>query len=100
MNRSLIIFFLFYSFNSYCQNIISTTRQAHSFTLSDSLSNTSIYVDAKEEMLVRKAATLFSEDIERVTGRKPAIINRLPAGKNLIIIGTVQSSLIQQLIRN
>src|SRR4051812_47054674 len=101
MKVSFLVTILFLSIiNAKSQDIVTTLHQHKSFTLSDSNSNTAIYVDANEELLVRKAAGLFAEDIERVSGRKPNVVNHVPATKNLVIIGTVQSSLIQQLIRN
>ncbi|HEY6953617.1 MAG TPA: glycosyl hydrolase 115 family protein, partial [Flavisolibacter sp.] len=52
-----------------------------------------IYVDPGDDWLVNKAATLLQGDIEMVTGRKPAIANNITsAGKNVIIIGTLEGS--------
>src|ERR1700721_1304436 len=62
-----------------------------------------IYVDPRDHWLVGKAATLLQEDIRRVTGVKPDIINDLskqPFISDLIIIGSLdQSALIQRLAR-
>jgi GH35 family endo-1,4-beta-xylanase len=54
---------------------------------------TPIYVDPHDHWLVRKAAQWLQEDIERVTGVKPSILDTMPRGNNpLIIIGSYDSS--------
>jgi Glycosyl hydrolase family 115/Gylcosyl hydrolase family 115 C-terminal domain len=62
-----------------------------------------IYVDPKDHWLVGKAATLLQEDIERVTGLKPAILTSLTSSGPipfLIIIGSLdQSPLVKRLAR-
>lgn len=52
-----------------------------------------IYADARDAAVTRIAAKLLSEDIERVTGHKPAVKNN-PAllGKTAVIIGTIGKS--------
>ena len=63
---------------------------------------TPIYVDAQDHWLVKKAAELLQEDVERVTGVKPPILTALPTAPiaRLVIIGSRdQSSLIQQLLK-
>jgi len=59
-----------------------------------------IYVDAKDAKLETIAAGLLADDIERVTGKKPRVVND-PAqlGADAIIIGSVgHSALVDQLI--
>ena len=54
---------------------------------------TPIYVDPHDHWLVRKAAQWLQEDIERVTGVKPAILDTMPRGEDpLIVIGSYDSS--------
>jgi glycosyl hydrolase family 115 (putative glucuronidase)/glycosyl hydrolase family 115 len=49
---------------------------------------------------VRLAADLFASDVERVTGRKPAVVTEAtPRGGSAVVIGTLgQSSLIDRLV--
>src|SRR5215475_1653939 len=63
---------------------------------------TPIYVDAQDHWLVKKAAELLQDDIERITGVKPPILTSLPAASiaRLVIIGSRDhSALIQQLLK-
>lgn len=63
---------------------------------------TPIYVDSQDHWLVKKAAELLQDDIERVTGAKPPILTTLPAGPivRLVIIGSRDhSAIIQQLLK-
>ncbi len=76
---------------------ISEKKEANSF----SLSNTVIYVDSNDAVLVNKSAQLFQQDIEKVTGKKiPVSYSKIVTGKTVIIIGSVaQSLLITQLVQ-
>jgi hypothetical protein len=60
-----------------------------------------LYVDSGDYPGVARAATDLSQDIERVTGRLPAVVPEQSAlGLAAVIIGTVgKSALIEQLIR-
>jgi hypothetical protein len=62
-----------------------------------------IYVDPKDHWLVGKTAELLQQDIQRVTGQRPAILTSLPATGQipfLIIIGSLDSSsLVRRLAR-
>jgi hypothetical protein len=78
------------------QQIISDKNIPNSF----SISNATIYVDANDIELVKKSAILLQQDIEAVTGNKPAIVNTVSAAKNMIIIGSIENSaLIKQLVQ-
>ncbi|GAB4051231.1 glycosyl hydrolase 115 family protein [Spirosoma litoris] len=59
-----------------------------------------IYVDAGEPELVKTAATLLQQDIERVTGKKIPVLTTIDqAYKNVIAVGTLQqSSFLKQLV--
>lgn len=64
------------------------------------IANSAIYVDSADYPLVNKAAQLLQQDIEMVTGKRPALIfsfNR--PYNNLIVVGTTQSALIKELQR-
>jgi len=81
------------------QGFVTSKKEDGAFAIVSSQA-TSIYIDDKDDWLVNKAATLLQNDIEMVTGRKPAIVNDLSSvSKNTIIIGTVDgSSIIKELI--
>lgn len=81
--------------------ITSTTKvTSNGFALVDDNSVADILVDANDKNTVRLAARLFSEDIERVTGRKAAVKNNArSASRNCVIVGSIEnSSFIKQLI--
>jgi len=83
----------------FAQNFISAEKSTGYIPLIDDQLVPAIYTDAEDEGLVQKAAKFLQQDIEAVTGKKPEIINTLPArAQNIIIVGTIEgSSLIQQL---
>lgn len=59
-----------------------------------------IYVDADAEAVVQKSAQLLQQDIEKVLGQKPELVNVLPkTAKTLIIIGSVKSNVIRALVQ-
>lgn len=70
---------------------------AFPFFINDHISN--IYTDAGDDWLVKKAATLLQGDIEKVTGKKPDLVdNLLSSERDVIIIGTCgRSSLIRDM---
>ena len=53
---------------------------------------TPIYVDPNDHWLVRHVAELLQADIERVTGKRPALLHTLTNAPNLIVIGSLDSS--------
>ncbi len=59
-----------------------------------------IYVDAKDFEVVKIAAGLLADDVERVTGKRPAIkSNAAELGANAVIMGTLgRSRLIDQIV--
>ncbi|MGZ3882168.1 MAG: glycosyl hydrolase 115 family protein, partial [Flavisolibacter sp.] len=93
MKRSYLLFaVLFVSLTISAQTFLTSKKEAGAFAIV-SPDVASIYFDAGDDWLVNKAATLLQGDIERVTGRKPAIVNNLAsAGKNVIILGTLSGS--------
>ena len=81
------------------QLFISAKNSAGSFGFVQGNTVASIYIDDADFQTVKKAAGLFQQDIEMVTGKKPAIINKLSGrGKNIIIIGTIDKSALIVLI--
>lgn len=57
------------------------------------LSQAAIYTDSNEQPLIKRSALLLQQDIERVTGKKPAIVTQLNKTYNrYIIIGSTGSS--------
>ncbi|HVT89268.1 MAG TPA: glycosyl hydrolase 115 family protein [Tepidisphaeraceae bacterium] len=61
-----------------------------------------VYVDAADYKVVNIAAGLLSEDVERVTSKKPRVINSAAQlGSNAIIVGTIDhSQVVDQLIES
>jgi hypothetical protein len=58
-----------------------------------------VLLDNADDELIAIAGKLFVEDVQRVSGQLPALVNAMPAGKSLIIVGTVgKSKFIQDLI--
>jgi hypothetical protein len=85
----------------YAQQLVSETQIPNSFAIVSASGNAMIYADDGDFTLIQKSASFLQQDIERVTGKKPELINTFPASaKNIIIIGSIEkSSLIQQLIQ-
>lgn len=70
------------------------------FALSAGKEQATIYYDVNDELVVKKAAELFSNDIERVTGRKPKVTHANGKAKTQVIVGTIEKNeLIQELAR-
>ncbi|MFL5811040.1 MAG: glycosyl hydrolase 115 family protein [Flavisolibacter sp.] len=81
------------------QVIISEKNSTGAFPLVVKNQTSTILFDANEEVLIQKAAMLFQNDIEMVTGKKPGL-SHSPTGKNIIIIGSLHSKYIQQLVKS
>ncbi len=101
MKRTILILLALYC-NSilFAQQAILRHNAPGAFPIADK-STTPIYVNGADHWLVQKAAALLQTDLEKVTGKKPAVANTLPQkAKNIIIIGSLdQSSLIKQLVQ-
>ena len=98
-NICTLLYFCVLLNNSYSQNFVTEKNEAGAFPIVSSTA-TKIYVDENDDWLVNKAASLFQSDIEKVTGKTPEIIHSLPSSeKNIIIIGSLKSSLINHLIQ-
>jgi hypothetical protein len=75
-------------------------KKANQFTIATKSNASTIVYDPTENKLIGRSANFLAEDIERVTGKKPAIsTDENIQDKNVIIIGTVENSaLIKKLI--
>jgi hypothetical protein len=89
------------SLHLFAQSWVTTGKTAGAFSIANPGEAFFIYVNATDYIVVQKAALLLQQDIEAVTGRKPELVNTVPAAaKNIIIIGSLdKSNLIQQLGR-
>ncbi|HYE55053.1 MAG TPA: glycosyl hydrolase 115 family protein [Chitinophagaceae bacterium] len=79
---------------------VTFKKQPGAFELVSSGGAAMVYADVKDVMLVRKAAALFCQDVQSVTGKDPFLTGTLPTTqKNIVIIGTIDHSpAIRQLI--
>jgi hypothetical protein len=98
MKKLLLIAFCFSTVKLTSQTIVIDKYMAGAFPIADT--KTSILYDNKDDSLIQIAATLFGNDIEMVTGKKPSISSSLSSAKNIIVVGTIQqSAFIRQLIK-
>jgi hypothetical protein len=82
------------------QTVIAHSPNSKDFPVVGSTAAPIIF-DIKDDSLISIAAGLFRDDVERVTGKKPAVKNTIDAEKDIIIIGTIEkSAFIQQLVRS
>lgn len=86
---------------SYSQNFVIDKNETGVFPIVSNAA-TPIYTDENDDWLIQKSASLFQNDIEKVSGKKPEIIHTIsPKTTNVIIIGSIKNSkLIQQLIQS
>jgi hypothetical protein len=75
--------------------------QPGGFVMVSGNNSSMILVDVNDFTVVQKSASWLQQDVESVTGKKPGLVNVLPASaKNIIIIGSVERSVfIQQLVK-
>ncbi|MET0393867.1 MAG: glycosyl hydrolase 115 family protein [Chitinophagaceae bacterium] len=74
------------------QSLVTTTKTAGAFDISASLF---ICVAAGDHPVVQKAASLLQQDIEAVTGKRPGLVNTIPASaQQIIIIGSLDRSVL------
>ncbi len=98
-NKTRVFFFIFvigFIFGGSAikaQNYVTISPNTDDFKIADGRNVTGIYTDKNDDWLIEKTAELFQNDIEKVTGKKPAIVHQLPASAdNVVIIGTIQKS--------
>src|SRR6185295_8728797 len=90
----LLILITFFSFSQlHAQQFVRIKNEMGNFPVVSAAGIATICTDEKDHALVSKAASLLQNDIQRVTGQKPATSTGLPASaKNIIIIGTIEQS--------
>ena len=96
------LLFLLSSFlcNGYAQINVSTNFKTGAFSLVTENQVDHIVVDAKDDSLLVMVSHLFAEDVQRVSGQKPTIVNTVLSAKNIVLVGTINhSDFIQQLIK-
>lgn len=101
-NISILITFLSFviAFNASAQYRISETESTGAFPIAGKGKTATIYYDNGDFESVRTVASLFSEDIARVTGKTPKIKNGKVGGDYAVIIGTVgRNAAIDELVR-
>ncbi len=97
-NKTLSFFLAFcllasFSVATNAQQFVTEKRGANTFPIVSAGRATAIYAGADDHWLVHKAAELLQEDIERVTGKRPEILDTLPrSATDLIIIGSLDRS--------
>jgi hypothetical protein len=93
MKRLYLLFaVLFVSVTVNAQVFVTSKKEAGAFAIASS-EVASIYFDTGDDWLVNKAATLLQADIKTVTGKEPLLATNLSsAGKNVIIVGTLEGS--------
>src|SRR4051812_12576885 len=83
----------------YCQQVVSEQQSPHAFPITAKGKSTILFVDPKDDSLVRIAAQMLADDIQRVSGKKPLLENKIHVVTNCIIIGTINhSSIIKELV--
>jgi hypothetical protein len=88
----LLFAVLFVSVTVSAQVFVISKNEAGAFAIASS-DVASIYFDTGDDWLVNKAATLLQADIKTVTGKEPLLATNLSsAGKNVIIVGTLEGS--------
>jgi len=92
---------IFLTKNLSAQNFISDKNETGNFPIV-SQTATIIYTDKNDDWLVQKAVSLFQNDVEMVSGKKPSTENQLPSkAYQIILVGSIKgSTLIQQLIES
>jgi len=102
VNRIVFLFgFIFFTQNLFAQNFVIDKNEPNAFPIVSNAA-TPIYTDKSDDWLIQKSASLFQNDIEKVSGKEPEIIHSISSKTtNAIIIGSIKNSkLIQQLIQS
>lgn len=75
------------------QNMVLHHADAGAFPIVSPAGATAIYVDSNDHWIVRQAAFFLQQDIQRVTGRLPEILHRVPPdAADLIIISSLDGN--------
>lgn len=83
----------------FAQRLIVDEKEAGNFPIVANGVAATIVVDKNDVALVQKAAAFLQQDIERVSGVKPQLVNSIPPSvKNIIVVGSInQSAIVKQL---
>lgn len=88
-----------YPLMTFAQMKVSSQMVDGYFKLADQHTVVDIIYDESDEILVRRSAEFLADDIEKVTGRKPILYtNHDKEGGQLVIVGSVESTFIQDLV--
>ncbi len=101
MRKSLILLILLPHLSLTQINVIhKIDKRTNYFTIASKTENACIVYDTSESMLVKKSAHFLSDDIERVTGKRPAVKTMENFQSSyIIIVATVgKNSLINKLL--
>lgn len=89
------------SLNSVAQEVITDINNGIDFPVVTTETVTTVFYDKNEDSLVSIAVNLFTDDIKRVTGKRPQQLTKINKEKNIIIIGTVEKcSFLRELEKN
>lgn len=98
--RYVTFLFLFFCSEPLSAQVSLINNSRNSFALVNNAATGIIY-DDNDELSVKRAISLFSEDVERVSGKKPHMLTSNIKAQNIVIVGTIgKSKVIDQLIRN
>jgi hypothetical protein len=96
MKKSLILLFLLLPANLFArgvQEFVTTSYSTGDVKLVWKDFVADVYVSQAETSAVRNAATIFTEDVERITGHKPSLRNSLTGlSSHVVIVGTLDKS--------
>ena len=98
----IFLFGLFIVLDTYAQASLAEGNTRRAFPLSSTTQATHIVFDDNDDLAVKRAVSLFAEDVERVTGKSLLLnsgANRM--SQNIVIAGTVgKSAVIDRLVQN
>lgn len=88
MRHLFLLAVLLYACTSYAQIRVQErlSEGETSFVLTTPELQAKIYYDVNDELVIKKSAELFAFDVERVTGRKPELIQKRERANFLVIV--------------
>lgn len=92
MNKTLLLFLISFCFTVSAQHTVAFSKSGTGFPVVSATAATPVLFDAKDDSLVHIAARLFAEDVNRVTGKQPKLVNKPDNAENIIIIGSLEKS--------
>ncbi|WP_417351561.1 glycosyl hydrolase 115 family protein [Flavobacterium alkalisoli] len=101
MKQIITFLIILVSLNVVAQEVISDSNNGMDFPIVTTEAATTVFYDKNEDSLVPVAVNLFTDDIERVTGKRPQQLTKINKEKNIIIIGTLEKcSFFKELEKN